>query len=182
MEPKVILDSRELNLIFNRLCCELIEIHTDFTDSVIVGLQPRGVAFAKKLVQMLKEEYEIPNLKYGTLDITFFRDDFRRRDEPLVASETQMDFLVEGKKVILIDDVLYTGRSIRAALDALQSFGRPTAVDLCVLIDRSYSRHLPIQADFVGRKVNSLQSEKVKVQWDEEHGENSVLLMDSKAS
>lgn len=179
MEPKVILDNKELSIILNRLCCELIEIHKDFSNTVLIGLQPRGIAFANRIHKTLKEDYQITDLKYGCLDITFFRDDFRRRDEPLVANKTQLDFLVEGKQVVLIDDVLYTGRSIRAALDALQSFGRPSSVELCVLIDRRFSRHLPIQPDFVGRKVDSVKSERVGVEWKEKEGKDQVLLMES---
>ncbi len=178
MEPKLLLNHRAISITLNRLCCELIENHRNFEDTVLVALQPRGTAFGNQLVQVLKENYHMDNLKYGQLDITFFRDDFRRREGLLKPSQTQMNFLVEGKKVVLIDDVLFTGRSIRSALDALQSFGRPSSVELCVLIDRRLSRHLPIQPNYVGHKVDSVASERVSVDWQEDN--HSVLLMGSK--
>ena len=101
---------------------------------------------------------------YGKLDITFYRDDIRQ--ELHVANQTDIPFSIEGKKVVLIDDVLYTGRTIRAALDALQDFGRPEKVELCVLINRRFSRELPIQPDYVGKAIDSIISQKVKVEWE----------------
>ena len=112
------------------------------------------------------------------MDVTFFRDDFRHHQEPLVPKATQIDFLVEGKKVILIDDVLYTGRTIRAGLDSILAFGRPEKVELLVLIDRRYSRHLPIEPNYTGKTVDTISYEKVKVDWQETEGEDKVWLMD----
>ena len=112
----------------------------------------------------------------GNLDITFFRDDFRRREKPLIPSITNIDFSLENKKVILVDDVLYTGRTIRAGLDALLTFGRPSKVELLVLIDRRFRRDLPIQADYVGKMVDSLISERVSVEWEEIEGEDKIVL------
>ena len=126
---------------------------------------------------MLEQEYKVANIQLGLLDITFFRDDFRRSDKPLEANRTEIDFLVENKKVVFIDDVLYTGRSIRAALTAIQSFGRPSEIELMVLIDRRFSRHLPIQPDYRGRQVDAINDEKVKVSWIENDGEDSVFLI-----
>ncbi len=177
MSQRILLDSRQMHMILNRLCCQLIEDHNQFENTVIIGLQPRGVFLAERIVQLLKSNYQIQNIQYGMLDITFFRDDFRRREDPLRANATKMDFLVEGKHVILIDDVLFTGRSIRAALDAMQSFGRPEDVSLCVLIDRRFSRHLPIQPDYVGHVVDAVASEKVKVKWEEQDQEDAVYLL-----
>ena len=119
MEKKQLLSNTELQVILHRLACQLIENHTDFCDTVLIGLQPRGVFLAQRLVAMLTKEYQIADIQYGALDITFFRDDFRRGEKPLTANTTDIPFLVEDKKVVFIDDVLYTGRSIRAALTAL---------------------------------------------------------------
>ena len=113
----------------------------------------------------------------GNLDITFYRDDFRRREKPIIPSVTNIDFVIENKKVILIDDVLFTGRSIRSALTAIQSFGRPSEIELLVLIDRRFSRNLPIQPDYRGRQVDAINDEKVKVCWKENDGEDGVYLI-----
>jgi pyrimidine operon attenuation protein/uracil phosphoribosyltransferase len=177
MSQKVLLTSKEVNIILHRLACQLIEKHLDFSDTILIGLQPRGAFLANRLVKLLKEEYQIPTIKVGLLDITFFRDDFRRGDKPLEANKTEIDFLVEDKKIIFIDDVLYTGRSIRSALTAIQSFGRPNEIELLVLIDRRFSRHLPIQPDYRGRQVDAINNEKVKVCWVENEGEDAVYLI-----
>jgi pyrimidine operon attenuation protein/uracil phosphoribosyltransferase len=112
----------------------------------------------------------------GNLDITFYRDDFRRREKPIIPSVTNIDFSIENKQVILVDDVLFTGRTIRSGLDALLTFGRPTKVQLLVLIDRRFNRDLPIQADYIGKSVDTLFHEKVKVSWLEVDGEDKVEL------
>ncbi|MFK7050382.1 MULTISPECIES: bifunctional pyr operon transcriptional regulator/uracil phosphoribosyltransferase PyrR [Flavobacterium] len=176
MSHKTLLTSEEVNIILHRLVCQLIENHLDFSQTVLIGIQPRGTYLAKRLVQILEQQYQIKNIPLGFLDITFFRDDFRR-GETLEANKTQIDFLIEGKKVIFIDDVLYTGRSINAALQAMQSFGRPVEVELLVLIDRRFSRHLPIQPDYRGRQVDAINNEKVVVKWHEIHGEDSVEII-----
>jgi pyrimidine operon attenuation protein/uracil phosphoribosyltransferase len=177
MNQKVLLNSKEVNIILNRLACQLIEKHLDFSDTVLIGIQPRGTFLAERLKELLENEYHISNVSLGYLDITFFRDDFRRTNKPLEANKTQIDFLVEEKKVIFIDDVLYTGRSIRAALTAIQSFGRPSGIELLALIDRRFSRDLPIQPDYRGRQVDAINGEKVKVCWAEQDGEDGVYLL-----
>ncbi len=177
MSQKILLTSKEVNIILHRLACQLIEKHLDFSDTVLIGIQPRGIFLAERLCTLLKEEYHIQKVSLGYLDITFFRDDFRRTNKPLEANKTQIDFLVENKKVIFIDDVLYTGRSIRSALTAIQSFGRPSEIELLVLIDRRFSRHLPIQPDYRGRQVDAINNEKVKVCWQEQDGEDAVYLI-----
>jgi pyrimidine operon attenuation protein/uracil phosphoribosyltransferase len=177
MSQKILLTSQEVNIILHRLACQLIENHLDFSTTVLIGIQPRGTFLAERLKKLLQEEYGISNIALGYLDITFFRDDFRRNDRPLDANKTQIDFLVEDKKVVFIDDVLFTGRSIRAALTAIQSFGRPSEIELLVLIDRRFSRHLPIQPDYRGRQVDAINNEKVKVCWNEKDGENGVFLI-----
>jgi pyrimidine operon attenuation protein/uracil phosphoribosyltransferase len=177
MSQKVLLTSKEVNIILHRLACQLIENHLDFSTSVLIGIQPRGVSLAERLKNILETEYNIKNIPLGFLDITFFRDDFRRGEKQLEANKTQIDFLVEDKKVVFIDDVLFTGRSIRAALTAIQSFGRPSEIELLVLIDRRFSRHLPIQPDYRGRQVDVINDEKVKVCWMEKDGEDAVYLI-----
>ncbi|HMK06162.1 MAG TPA: bifunctional pyr operon transcriptional regulator/uracil phosphoribosyltransferase PyrR, partial [Flavobacterium sp.] len=167
----------EVTIILHRLACQLIEKHLDFSDTILVGIQPRGTFLAERLKTLLETEYKINEIALGYLDITFFRDDFRRTDKPLEANITHIDFLVENKKVIFIDDVLYTGRSIRSALTAIQSFGRPSEIELLVLIDRRFSRHLPIQPDYRGRQVDAINDEKVKVCWKEQDGEDAVYLI-----
>ena len=177
MSQKILLTSKEVDIILHRLACQLIEKHLDFSDTILIGIQPRGIYLAERLKSMLEKEYQIADISLGFLDITFFRDDFRRTEKPLEANRTQIDCIVEDKKVIFIDDVLYTGRSIRSALTAIQSFGRPSEIELLVLIDRRFSRHLPIQPDYRGRQVDAINNEKVKVCWKEQDGEDAVYLV-----
>jgi len=177
MSQKVLLSSKEIQIILHRLACQLLENHLDFKDTVLIGLQPRGIFLAERLTDLLKEEYDVKHIDLGSLDITFYRDDFRRGDKTLEANKTSINFLVEDKKVVLIDDVLYTGRSIRAALTALQSFGRPLEVELLTLIDRRFSRHLPIQPNYRGRQVDAINNEKVKVLWKENDGKDIIYLI-----
>lgn len=177
MSQKVLLTSQEVNIILHRLACQLIEKHLDFSDTVLIGIQPRGTFLAERLKDLLEKEYNVSNIALGYLDITFFRDDFRRNEKHLEANRTNIDFLVEDKKVVFIDDVLYTGRSIRAALTAIQSFGRPSAIELLTLIDRRFSRDLPIQPDYRGRQVDAINDEKVKVSWVEQDGEDGVFMV-----
>lgn len=176
MSKKVLLNAKEINIILERLACQLIENHNNFTETVLIGIQPRGKYFAERIAKILKETYKISNVELGLLDITFFRDDFRRSDKPLEANTTQIDFIVEDKTVVFIDDVLYTGRSIRSALTAIQSFGRPRAIELMTLIDRRFSRHLPIQPNYRGRQVDAIENERVLVQWSENDGKDVVYL------
>jgi pyrimidine operon attenuation protein/uracil phosphoribosyltransferase len=144
----------------------LLENNLDIAETVIIGLQPRGIFLSDRIVDEIRKEIPGVNIQYGKLDITFYRDDIRK--ELHVANQTDIPFSIEGKRVILIDDVLYTGRTIRAALDALLDFGRPGKVELCVLIDRRFSRQLPIQPDYVGKAIDSIISQKVKVEWDKQ--------------
>lgn len=177
MTQKVLLNAKEVNIILHRLACQLIEKHLDFKDTILVGIQPRGTFMAERLKEILENDYKTPEIMLGYLDITFFRDDFRRTDKPLEANKTKINFIVENKKVIFIDDVLFTGRSIRAALTAIQSFGRPSEIELLVLIDRRFSRNLPIQPDYRGRQVDAINNEKVKVNWKENGGADEVHLI-----
>ncbi len=176
MTQKTLLTTEEIDVILNRLACQLIENHNNFEDTVLIGLQPRGTFLAKRLEEILIKSYNIKNLKVGFLDITFYRDDFRRKNTPLQAEPTKIDFLVENKNVVLIDDVLFSGRSVRASLTALQAFGRPLKVELLVLIDRRFSRDLPIQPNYKGRQVDAINNEKIKVCWKEIHEEDKVII------
>lgn len=177
MEKKHLLSPQLLDITLSRLAHELIENHQDFSQSVILGLQPRGIFFAEKIRKKLAELAQI-QVPIGYLDVTFHRDDFRRRDAPLKANMTKVDFIIEDKRVILIDDVLYTGRTIRAALDAMAAFGRPRSVELLTLIDRKYTRDLPIQPQYVGKEVHTLTSQWIQVEWTEQgFAENNIWLV-----
>jgi pyrimidine operon attenuation protein/uracil phosphoribosyltransferase len=176
MNNKVLLSSKEIEVILHRLACQLIENHRDFSNTVLIGLQPRGTYFADRISDLLKSHYQIQNIQQGSLDITFYRDDFRRREAPLQANSTNIDFLIEDKNVVIIDDVLFSGRSINAALSAVQSFGRPKNIELMVLIDRRFSRHLPIQPDYRGRQVDVINDEVVAVHWKENNKNDSVYI------
>ena len=176
MQKRTLLNTRAFELTVNRLCFQLIENYQDFENAIIIGMQPRGINLAERIISRLKEikpEFDIPS---GSLDITFYRDDFRRREQPLIPSATNIDFVIENKNVVLMDDVLYTGRTIRSGLDALLAFGRPEKVELLTMIDRRFQRDLPIQSDYTGRTVDTLTSERVSVEWKELEGEDKVVL------
>lgn len=175
MERQVILNSKRFELTINRLCYQLIENHGDFSDTVLIGLQPRGINVVTRLKSKL-EHILNKEVVCGSLDVTFHRDDFRRRETPLIPSVTNIDFVIENKNVVLVDDVLYTGRTIRSGLDALLAFGRPRKVELLCIVDRRFKRDLPIQADYVGKSVDTLVSERVLVEWKEIEGEDKVIL------
>ena len=177
MKRKKLLDKFTLDVLLNRLSCQLIENHFDFQNSILIGLQPRGVFVLSKLVEKLKDRYFIQNLKYGKLDTTFFRDDFRSKREQPKASFSHIDFDIENKRVVLIDDVLYTGRSIRAALIAIESYGRPIKIELLTLINRRFTRHLPIQPDYVGLNVDTLQNDRVNVNLQGSNIEDAVYIL-----
>tara|TARA_B110000285_G_C14717047_1_gene420422 strand:+ start:20 stop:559 length:540 start_codon:yes stop_codon:yes gene_type:complete len=179
MSQKVLLNATEVNIALHRLACQLIENHDTFSNTVLIGIQPRGIFLAERIKSLLETEYKVKNIELGYLDITFYRDDFRRNDKHIEANRTNINFIVENKKVVFIDDVLYTGRSIRAALTAIQSFGRPLEIELLTFIDRRFSRHLPIQPDYRGRQVDAINNEKVKVCWKENDGLDAVYLINS---
>jgi len=177
MQNRTLLDGQKFQITIKRLCHQLIENHTDFSNSVLIGIQPRGSYFADRVQQELSEILNTDSIKKGNLDITFFRDDFRRKDGIVSANSNTIDFIIEGKKVVLIDDVLWTGRTIRAAMDALLAYGRPAKVELMVLIDRRFSRQLPIEPDYIGQQVDSINSQHVRVSWKETEGEDKVILL-----
>jgi len=176
MDKRLIFNSESLNITIKRLCYQLIENHNDFSDSVILGLQPKGVYLADKIKKLLASDFglEIP---IGSLDSTFNRDDFRRREIDIIPNAMHVPFSLEGKKVIIVDDVLYTGRSVRAGLDTMLSFGRPKNVELLVLINRKYSRELPIEPRYIGKNVNTLATEKVLVELKEQGSSQDSVWM-----
>jgi pyrimidine operon attenuation protein/uracil phosphoribosyltransferase len=169
-----IMEEDQLKLTLKRLSHELIENHYPFAETCIIGIQPRGIAISDYITQYIQELHPEIKLAYGKLDITFYRDDFRTQIH--VPSITELPFSIENKKVILIDDVLYTGRTIRAAMDALLDHGRAKKVELCILVDRKFSRELPIEPNFVGKSIDSIITQKVKVMWGVE---KKVILYDS---
>ena len=175
MTSRILLNEKKIEIILRRLCCQLKEKHGDFSKTILVGLQPRGTLLLERLVKLLNEQ-GLMDLKLGKLDTTFFRDDYRRNKKPLNANKTEMNQSVEGMDVVFIDDVLYTGRSIRSALTAIDTYGRPNCIELLVLIDRRFSRHLPIQPDYLGAQVDALQGDKVRVIWSENSAKNIVYL------
>lgn len=176
MEGKIILDSKRFALTIDRLCYELIENYDSFDNICLIGIQERGAILSDKLMARLKKINKNKVPQYGKLDITFYRDDYRHREKPLSAAATEINFLVEGKKVILVDDVLYTGRTVHAAISAIQDFGRPALLELMCLVDRRFNRHLPISCDYTGITVDALDDAYVKVEWNDTEESNRVIL------
>lgn len=172
---KTILSGQQLSLTVKRLAHQILENNASLQDTVVIGLQPRGIFLSDRIVTELETLVTGGQIAYGKLDITFYRDDVRKSLH--IANSTDIPFSLENKHVILIDDVLYTGRTIRAALDALLAFGRPSKVSLCVLIDRRFSRELPIQPDFTGKTIDTIISQKVKVCWKERDEVDEVVLI-----
>lgn len=180
MKQSILLDGPKFQITIRRLCQQLIENHGDFSNAVLIGIQPRGTYLAQRIAKELKEMKGL-DVATGILDITFYRDDFRMKGtSPILANSTQIDFIVEDKVVILVDDVLWTGRTIRSAMDAVQAFGRPLKIELLVLVDRRFSRQIPIEPDFIGIQVDSIDSQKVIVSWEEVDGGDSIELVTEK--
>lgn len=175
----LLINPLQFRLTLDRLAHQLVEAHGEFADSALIGIQPRGIHVAQRLRDRITDILGGQRPRCGDLDITFFRDDFRRHDQPLRAAATNLEFSVEGLNIVLVDDVLFTGRTIRAAMDALLAHGRPATMELAVLVDRRFRRELPIEPQYVGRKVDSLDSQRVKVIWAEEDGtgEDRVQLI-----
>ncbi len=177
MQNLTLLDGPKFQITIQRLCRQLIENHNDFSNSALIGIQPRGIYLAKRVAEELRNILPESNILQGDLDITFYRDDFRRGSKQLVPNQTKIDFIIEGKKVVMMDDVLWTGRTIRAAMDALLAFGRPEKIELLTLVDRRYSRHIPVSPDYVGIEVDSIASQKVVVSWKETDGVDKIVLL-----
>ena len=157
-------------------------MYDDFAGVCIIGIQERGVFLADRLYDIIesKQPHGVP--LRGKLDITFYRDDYRIRQDPLKASSTHIDYSVDGKKVILVDDVLYSGRTIHAAMAALQDLGRPEKVELVTMVDRRFNRHLPIAPDYVGITVDALDEAYVRVRWKEAEGKDEILFFSANPS
>jgi pyrimidine operon attenuation protein/uracil phosphoribosyltransferase len=175
---KTILNGTQLAITIDRLCHQLIETHLHFENTVLIGLQPRGIYLSDRIYHTLQKLLPGTPIAYGKLDITFYRDDFNKGNTLHVPNETDINFSIGNKRVVLIDDVLYTGRTIRSALDAMLDFGRPAAVELLVLIDRRFTRQLPIQPDYTGRTIDAIISEKVRVLWKERDGKDEVIILE----
>ena len=179
IEQRELLNKKEIEITIERLCQQLIENHQDFKNTVIVGVQPRGAFLSNRIITKLQSLISTSTIQSGNVDISFYRDDLMRREDPIVPQVMDMNLSVEGKNVVLIDDVLFTGRSIRSAIDALMAFGRPKSVELLILIDRRFSRHLPIQPNYVGRTIDEIDSERVIVEWKEVNGKDRILMRKS---
>ncbi len=179
-QPRHLLGPPRFGLTVERIARHLHECYGDFADACLVGIQPRGSVFAERLhLRLLRCA---PQLPLGKLDITFFRDDFRTGVKPLRPDPMVMPFSTEGMRVILVDDVLYTGRTISAALSALQSLGRPREVELVVMVERRFQRELPITPDYLGLSIDALDEAYVRVRWTEVDGRDEVVLYPSKAA
>ena len=179
MQNQVLIPPAQFALILDRLAHQLIE-HHDFSETDLVGLQPRGSRLAERLKARLEELLPQTVVQCGKLDVTFFRDDIRTHEKPLSPNVNDMGFTVENRHVVLVDDVLFTGRTIRAGLDALLAHGRPKSVSLAVLIDRRFSRELRIEPNYIGKHVDSIGAQHVSVEWAEEHEADRVILLNSK--
>lgn len=179
IEQRELLNTKEMKITIQRLCQQLIENHSDFSNTVIIGVQPRGALLSQRIISQLKLLMPALIIEHGNIDISFHRDDLMRRDKPILPRSMDIDFTIEGKNVVLIDDVLFTGRSIRSAMDALMSFGRANRIELLILINRRFSRHLPIEPNYIGKTIDSIDSEKVIVEWKEITGKDRILMVQS---
>ena len=169
-----ILNEKKINIILERLSNEILENHFETKNSVLIGIQPRGIELCKRLYHNLKKLNK--DVQMGKLDISFYRDDFRRSEKTLSANSSEINFTIENKRIVLIDDVLFTGRSIKAAMSAIDSYGRPKSIELLVLVDRRFKREIPIEANYFGTKIDTFKGDKVKVVWDKKNINNKVFI------
>jgi len=169
-----ILDAEDIDRILTRITHEILETHRSAENLALVGIHTRGVYLAKR-IQSKIERIEGIELPAGDMDITLYRDDWTRITHNPIVQTTDISFSVDGKQIILVDDVLFTGRTTRAAMDALIDFGRPDRIELAVLVDRGY-RELPIQANYVGKFIETRRSETVNVLLFEQDGEDKVVV------
>lgn len=170
------MDSHALDLALTRITHQILERNRDFSKFGVVGMQTRGVYLAQRITSKINE-LENVNLVSGTLDVTLYRDDYRNAFKQPKVQITDIPFDINEMNLVLVDDVLYTGRTVRAALDALMDFGRPKSIQLAVLIDRG-NRELPIRADYVGKKITTLRNQVVSLKVSEIDGEDSLWLME----
>lgn len=176
IEEREILDQSLIAVTIERLCHQLIEVHHNFDNTVIVGVQPRGIFLNNRIIKKLQQIHPKIKIDSGNVDISFYRDDLMRRDKPIIPQSMDINISLEDKRVILVDDVLYTGRSIRSAIDAILNFGRPKSVELLTLINRRFKRDLPIQPNYIGKNIDAMDSEKIVVEWKEVSNVDRVLI------
>ncbi|MEY2937990.1 MAG: hypothetical protein RL062_579 [Bacteroidota bacterium] len=176
-KKKVLMDEGLLNVVIQRLCHQLVENYSPFEKVILIGLQPRGVDLLQRLSEELKNLYPNFAIPTGVVDPTFFRDDFRRGDKQLLAHPTKIPVNLDSYKVVLVDDVLFTGRTIRAGLEAILEYGRPASIDLLVLINRKFSRQLPIEPIMIGKSVDHYDGQKVRVIWKNQENSHSEVLL-----
>ena len=176
LDEREILNNESIVITIERLCYQLVEAHNTFDNTVLIGVQPRGTYLNNRILEKLELIVCNSNIASGNVDISFYRDDLMRRDEPIVPEVMDINISLEEKNIVLIDDVLFTGRSIRSAIDALMTFGRPRSIELLTLIDRRFSRDLPIQPNYVGKVIDAMESEKIIVEWKENTGVDRVLI------
>jgi len=174
-EKAKILDVESLNRSLMRIAHEILEKNKGTAELCLIGIRNRGVFLAQRLAECIKK-IEGQDVPVGALDITLYRDDLTMISQQPVVHKTEISFDIDDKFVILVDDVLYTGRTIRAALDALIDFGRPKAIQLAVLVDRGH-RELPVRADFVGKNIPTAQNETVEVRLKETDGKDEVVIV-----
>jgi len=172
---KKIVDTDGIRRVLTRIAHELVEKNKGIEDLIIIGIRTRGVPLARRLAERIKE-FEGVEVPVGILDITLYRDDLSMIAQQPIVHKTEIPFDISGKKVVLVDDVLYTGRTVRAALDALVDLGRPQVIQLAILVDRGH-RELPIRADYVGKNLPTSRDEVVSVNLSEIDGEDSILLL-----
>ncbi len=170
-----VLESVEIDRTLKRMALEILEVHKNTEALALIGIHTRGVYLAQRLQQHIKSAYS-EDLLIGEIDITLYRDDWTQKSEQAVVQTTDIGFSVDDKKIILVDDVLYTGRTIRAAMDALVDFGRPARIELAVLIDRGH-RELPIQSNYTGQCVTTERTEKINVMLTECDAQDRVILV-----
>lgn len=177
MQSRVIVNSEHFNIILRRLCYQIIENHFPFQQTVLIGIQPRGTLLLNAITTEIRRIHQHAVINEGKIDSTFYRDDFRTSDKLLVPNETQINYTIDNKNIVLIDDVLYTGRTIRSAMEALMEYGRPNKIELLTFVDRRFSRELPIEPNYVGMRVDSVNSEKVKVEWNKENTNATIWII-----
>lgn len=172
----ILLEKTQLELIVSRLSKQIIENYFSSENLVIIGIQPRGVFLSRIIFSLLQNSKKIKTLQYAEMDVTFYRDDFKLKPLSPLPQKISPEFSVENKKVVLIDDVLYTGRTIRSALDCIQNYGRPESVELLVLVNRRFSRELPIEPNYTGTDIDSFDNQKVIIEWATDWGKSKVYI------
>jgi len=179
-QQNVVLDNEELNRALTRIAHEILERNTDSSELAIVGIHSRGAVLARRIVALLNEfaGVEIP---LGLIDIGFYRDDLGKRPEAPQVYSTEIDFPLDGATVVIVDDVLYSGRTVRAAIEALFAYGRPACVQLAVLVDRGH-RELPIRPDYIGKNLPTAPGERVFVQVEETDGVDQVVIGEAESA